>query len=101
MRLQPTAFGWIDTDVVTSAPTWDLAQMRRLCRRLGYVLLIPEVTAVRLIDQIRVADVDAVVIPTLEHLDPLTINNLMHLADVEVVTPRMSFARWSAVGGIG
>ncbi|WP_281198536.1 hypothetical protein [Nocardia vermiculata] len=43
---------------------------------------------------------DVVVLPAPMHLDPLTINNLMHVADVEIVSPRLSFARWSAFGGV-
>ncbi|MFF0454727.1 hypothetical protein [Nocardia africana] len=100
MRRQPSALGWVDSDIST-AYEWDSAQVSRLCRRLGYALVWDAAPAVRLIDCVRAADVDAVVIPTPEHLDPLTINNLMHLADVEIVTPRLSFARWSAVGGVG
>lgn len=45
-------------------------------------------------DQVRTADVDAVIVPSASHLDPLTLNSLMGLADVEAVLPRLSFARW-------
>ncbi|AHH17552.1 hypothetical protein NONO_c27600 [Nocardia nova SH22a] len=100
VRWQPTAFGWIDPDAST-APDWDAAQIRRLCRQLGYTLIWADTPTIRLIDRVRDADVDAVVLPTANHLDPLTINNLMHLADVELVCPRLSFARWSAVGVVG
>nr|WP_245552411.1 hypothetical protein [Nocardia aobensis] len=65
-----------------------------------YALIWDADPPVRLVDRVRAADVDAVFIPTPEHLDPLTINNVMHLADIEIVTPRLSFARWSAVGGV-
>ncbi|WP_309240966.1 hypothetical protein [Nocardia sp. BSTN01] len=90
----------MDPDI-SPAHEWDSAQVTRLCRRLGYSLLWDHNPTVRLIDRVRTADVDAVVIPTPEHLDPLAINNLMHLVDVEIVTPRLSFARWTAVGGVG
>lgn len=100
MRSQPTAFGWIDPDVST-AREWDAARIRRLCRQLGYTLIWPDTPTIRFIDRVRDADVDAVVLPTPDHLDPLTLNNLMHLADVELVSPRLSFARWSSVGVIG
>lgn len=100
MRWQPTAFGWIDPEA-SAAPEWDAAQIRRLCRQLGYELIWSDTPTVRLIDRVRAADVDAVVLPAPDHVDPLTINNLMHLADVELVSPRLSFARWSAFGVVG
>lgn len=100
MRWRPTALGWVDPDL-TTAHEWDSAQVVRLCRKLGYALIWEGDATVGLIDRVRAADVDAVAIPTPQHLDPLTINNLMHLVDVEIATPRLSFARWSAVGGVG
>lgn len=51
-----------------------------------------------LFDQVRAADVDAVVIPGPDHLGPLELNRVMDVADVETVLPRLSFARWSMIG---
>lgn len=63
MRPRPTALGWIDP-VVTGMPEWDAAQVRRLARRLGYALVWPpDITLVPLVDQVRGADVDAVITP--------------------------------------
>ncbi len=66
MRFRPTAFAWIDLEV-SNAPAWDHAQVQRLARSLGFVLLWPE--------------------PSL--------NALMRFTDIETVSPRLSFARWS------
>lgn len=49
-------------------------------------------------DQVRTADVDAVVMPSPNHLGPLELNRVMGVADVETVLPRLSFARWHAAG---
>ncbi|AHH21771.1 hypothetical protein NONO_c70100 [Nocardia nova SH22a] len=97
MRAHPTALAWIDPEIST-APDWEAAQIARLARHLGYALTWPVVTrTVPLIDQIRSADIDALVLPAPNHLDALTLNLAMHLVDVETVCPRMSFARWRAI----
>jgi hypothetical protein len=44
---------------------------------------------------VREADADALIIPAPDHLDPITLNAVMHYSDVESVCPRLSFARWS------
>ncbi|MFI6366908.1 hypothetical protein ACIBG0_29635 [Nocardia sp. NPDC050630] len=96
MRPRPTALGWIDP-VVTEMPEWDAAQVRRLARRLGYALVWPpDITLVPLVDQVRGADVDAVIMPSPLHMDALTLHAVMCVADVETIAPRMSFARWTA-----
>ncbi|MEV6071138.1 hypothetical protein AB0L82_31720 [Nocardia sp. NPDC052001] len=94
MRAQPTAIGWMDTEVSGAAAQWDQAQLVRLARRLGYVLIWPpERTGVSLVDQVRIADVDAVLMPSANHLDALTLDRLMSLADVETAVPRRTYAR--------
>ncbi|MFI7192856.1 hypothetical protein ACIBQ0_24240 [Nocardia nova] len=93
MRFRPTALAWIDPDV-SAAPEWDRAQVQRLAKQLGYVLIWPAFSPLPLPDQVRAADVDAVLVPSATHLDPLTLNNLMDVVDVEAVLPRLSFARW-------
>lgn len=50
-----------------------------------------------LVDQVRQLDVDAVIVPSLEHLDVLTLNSVMAVAPVESVCPRLSFARWADI----
>ncbi|MGY4100180.1 hypothetical protein ACW2Q0_11600 [Nocardia sp. R16R-3T] len=101
MRDEPTALGWVDLDI-SSAPDWDAAQVRRLAQRLGYALIwAPEFSPVPLVDQVRCADVDAVIAPSLEHLNVLAVNAIMSVADVEFVLPRLSFHRWAAVAPAG
>ncbi|MEC3958885.1 hypothetical protein VMT65_38030 [Nocardia sp. CDC153] len=73
----------------------------RLARRLGYTLIWPpEQTVLSFVDQVREADVDAVLVPSAKHLDALTLDRLMQLADVETAIPRETFARYLA-GGYG
>lgn len=95
MRIQPTALGWLDIGV-TETPDWDRPQVRRLARHLGYRLeWAPEVLTIPLLDVVRSADVDALIIPRPEHLDALTLNALMSEVDIEIVLPRLTFGRWS------
>lgn len=92
MRHVPTALGWISPD--STSPHWHRAQIQRLARDLGYELLWPDITAVTpLADQVRAADVDAVIVPAPDHLDPLTLNSLLRVVSVESACPRMSFER--------
>jgi hypothetical protein len=88
--------GWIDPDV-TGMPEWEAAQVRRLARRLGYApVWPPDLTLAPLVDQVRAAEVDAVITPSPLHLDVLMLHAVMCVADVETVAPRLSFARWTA-----
>ncbi|WP_175585798.1 hypothetical protein [Nocardia cyriacigeorgica] len=94
MRRRPTALAWIDPDVSTDFDM-EVVQIRSLARRLGYNLIWPDDAAfLPLTEQVRGADVDAVITPAPCHLDPLTLHSLMMLGDVETVWPRISFARW-------
>ncbi|WP_280468381.1 hypothetical protein [Nocardia cyriacigeorgica] len=100
MRSLPTALAWIDPEIST-APEWDTAQVQRLARRLGFCLVFPqENSCLPIADQVREADVDAVLLPAPNHLDPLTLDTIMHLCDIETVCPRLSFARWTAIGSL-
>ncbi|WP_028479758.1 hypothetical protein [Nocardia sp. CNY236] len=92
--MEPVALGWIDYDS-SAAPQWEAAQVQRLARRLGYRLVWPERPALlALADQIRNARADAVILPAPGHVGALALDGLMHVADIETVFPRMSFARW-------
>lgn len=81
--------GWIDP----CSPTleWDTAQVRRLARRLGYPLRFADPTSVLgLVEQVESS----------AHVDAVTLDRLMSVADVECAAPRASFGRWPALGGI-
>lgn len=91
--------GWIDP--ISPTPDWDAAQVRRLARRLGYTLAWADPTSVLgLAEQVEAAGVEAVLLPSSAHVDALTLDRLMSLADVECATPRASFSRWSPLGGL-
>ncbi|WP_330981613.1 hypothetical protein [Nocardia cyriacigeorgica] len=51
-----------------------------------------------MVDQVRGAGAEVVIMPAPEHLGPLELNRVMEIADVEVVLPRLSFARWATIG---
>ncbi|WP_280400075.1 hypothetical protein [Nocardia carnea] len=97
---QPIALGWIDHDSST-APDWEAAQVQRLARQLGYRLVWPDpCSLLPLRDLVRDAGADVVILPSPDHLGPLQLNAVMHIADVETVLPRLSFARWGSIGGV-
>ncbi len=92
---EPVALGWIDPE--SPSLDWDMARVRRLARHLGYTLVwAPETSRIPLADQVRAIGVDAVITPSTDHLGILTLHAVMCIADVETVTPRMSFARWAS-----
>lgn len=91
---RPLALGWVHPE--TAAPDWDMAQVRRLARRLGYRLQwSAEASRIPLADQVREWNADALLLPATEHVDILTLHAVMMVADVETAEPRMSFARWA------
>ncbi|MBF6290062.1 hypothetical protein [Nocardia cyriacigeorgica] len=93
--MKPIALGWIDYER-SSAPDWHAAQMQRLARKLGYRLVWPaDVSVLPLTDQARNTSAEAVILPAPDHIGVLELDALMHIADVETVCPRLSFARWS------
>ncbi|WP_369801730.1 hypothetical protein [Nocardia sp. BMG51109] len=69
-----------------------------MARRLGFVLIWPDEGSIRLVDHVRAADVDAVLMPAPGHLDAFELNAILHFADIETACPRMSFGRWAALG---
>ena len=93
MRWNPTALGLLDPD--GEAYEFQRAQVQRLARTLGYkILWASETSLLPLVDQVRGADVDVVIIATIDRVDALTMNALMSLVSVECVSPRLTFARW-------
>jgi hypothetical protein len=89
------AFGWIDYDI-SRTPESDRDRIRRLADQLGYRLVWPcERSVLRVVDQVRNAEADLLILPAPGHLSPLELNEVMDIADVETVLPRLSFARWT------
>ncbi|MBB5914459.1 hypothetical protein BJY24_003326 [Nocardia transvalensis] len=92
MRAHPTAFAWIDPAIDPWSELED-TRIRALARQLGYRLYRPEPSVLPLVDQVRSADVDAVITPSPIHLDIIQLHTLMHMVDIETAEPRISFAR--------
>ena len=92
---RPVALGFTHPDADVSE--WDLAQVRRLARHLGYTLVWPpETSRIPLVDQVRATGAEAVIAPSTDHIGPVTLQAVMCVADVETVRPRLSFARWAS-----
>ncbi|MCC3326159.1 hypothetical protein LK455_00405 [Nocardia abscessus] len=93
------ALGWIDP--LSPTPEWDSAQVRRLARRLGYALRWADAGSVLgLAEQVESSGADVVLLPSSAHLDAVTLDRVMAVADVECAAPRASFGRWPAFGGV-
>ncbi|MCP2279126.1 hypothetical protein [Nocardia amikacinitolerans] len=93
------ALGWVDPCSVT--PDWDTAQVRRLARRLGYPLRWADAASVLgLVEQVESSGADVVLLSSSAHVDAVTLDRLMSVADVECAAPRASFGRWTALGGV-
>ncbi|WP_280273949.1 hypothetical protein [Nocardia wallacei] len=80
---------------MSDALMWDRAQVQRQARSLGYLNVWPEPSLTPLADQVRTADVDAVITPSPQHLSPLELNGVLYFDEIETISPRMSFARWT------
>ncbi|MEU2104567.1 MULTISPECIES: hypothetical protein [unclassified Nocardia] len=93
------AIGWIDPSSPT--PDWDAAQVRRLARRLGFPLHWADPKSILgLVEQVTACGADVVLLPSSAHIDAVTLDRLMAVVDVECATPRASFAKWPALGGV-
>ncbi|WP_228791258.1 hypothetical protein [Nocardia farcinica] len=93
------ALGWRDPTSPTAE--WDIAQVRRLARRLGLRLLWADSCSVLgLAEQVESSGVGTILLPSSAHVDAVTLDRIMAAADVECAAPRVSFARWSVLGGV-
>ncbi|MFF0529825.1 hypothetical protein ACFYT3_15680 [Nocardia amikacinitolerans] len=91
------ALGW--TDPCSPTTEWGRAQVRRLAR-LGYPLRWADpASALGLVEQVESSGADVVLLPSSAHVDAVTLDRLMSVADVECAVPRASFGRWPALGG--
>ncbi|WP_249358277.1 hypothetical protein [Nocardia cyriacigeorgica] len=97
MAHRPVDGGWIDTSSPT--PEWDAAQIHRLARRLDYPLHWADSPCLGLVEQVESHGADVVIVPSVAHIDAITLNRVMAIADVECAAPRASFARWTIFGG--
>lgn len=90
----PMALGWIDSRM-SSGVELDRARVQRLARQLGYrIVWLPEMALPGVLGRAHCAEIQAVITPAPAHLDVFSLNQLMHLVDVETVEPRTSFSRW-------
>ncbi|MFB8002872.1 hypothetical protein [Nocardia sp. NPDC056000] len=102
MDYKPTCLGYIRTDVSGMAQQWDQSQIRKLATRLGYdfadmVIYDPRFgrpPLARLRAQVTRLDAEAVIIPSLEHLERGEIpESLVRQLDVITVSPEATYAR--------
>ncbi|WP_433598693.1 hypothetical protein ACQPXH_23665 [Nocardia sp. CA-135953] len=83
---------------------WDETQIRSLAKRFGYDLA-KTITAGRqtehpiakLLETARRLDVDAVIVPSAEHLGGDVPEQLVKVCDVITVSPVETYARWAAI----
>ncbi|BAD56881.1 hypothetical protein SAMN05421776_12017 [Nocardia farcinica] len=93
------AFGWIDP--LSPTYEWDSGQVRRLARRLGYPVRWGDPCSVLgVAEQVAASGADVVLLPSSAHIDAVSLNRVLAVADVECAAPRVSFARWSRFGGV-
>jgi hypothetical protein len=98
--VKPPAIGYLRKDVSGVSKAWDQIQIRILAERLGYQLAktieFSQHTADpigQLLATIARDQVDAVVVPSLEHLSGEIPEDLMLAADVITVSPEATYAR--------
>lgn len=98
--MKPPAIGYLRADVSGVSKAWDQIQIRILAERLGYQLAktieFSQHTADpigQLLATIARDQVDAVVVPSLEHLSGEIPEDLMLAADVITVSPEATYAR--------
>ncbi|MEU2037715.1 hypothetical protein [Nocardia niwae] len=53
-----------------------------------------------LVEQVESSGAEVVLLPSSAHVDTVTLDRLMSVADVECSAPRASFGRWPALGGV-
>ncbi|QIS04435.1 hypothetical protein F5X71_20760 [Nocardia brasiliensis] len=100
MGSEPTALGYLRRDVSGVQQTWDALQIRSLAERLGYELLTTveydastEDRVERLLTLVRAYDLEALITPTLDHLDG-TAEPLVNSCDIITARPEQTYARW-------
>lgn len=99
---KPKALGYLRKDKSGVHQQWDEARIRALAQRFGYALCktivfgeFTEDPIGELVSAVRRAEVEAVIVPSLEHLDGIAPQSLVAVADVIIVSPQHTYARWS------
>ncbi|MFE5458563.1 hypothetical protein [Nocardia sp. NPDC056564] len=97
----PTALGYVRSDISGPQQAWDETQIRSLAKRLGYDLVTMiafDADTDYRIDQLETAvkinDAEAVITPSLDHLDD-SVDLLVKSCDVITVRPENTYARWA------
>ncbi|MFJ4655282.1 hypothetical protein ACIP5Y_28730 [Nocardia sp. NPDC088792] len=110
MRYQPTALGYLRTDVSGVAQLWDESQIRKTASRLGYdfsgmVIYDPlsgRPPLAKLKAQATRLDAEAVIVPGPEHFENGQVpGSLVLQLDVIAVHPEETYARRATHGGPG
>ncbi|MEU7144660.1 hypothetical protein ABZ942_34800 [Nocardia sp. NPDC046473] len=101
MTDNPTALGYLRRDISGPQQTWDETQIRSLAKRLGYDLtktIIFDADTEYRLEQLETAvqlnQAEAVITPTLEHLEG-TADPLVKACDIITVRPENTYARWA------
>jgi hypothetical protein len=89
-------------DISGISQTWDETQIRSVAKRLGYeltktVVFGPETDSPlsRLLNVVRRVDVDAVIVPGVQHFGGEVPADLVSAVDVVTVRPENTYARWA------
>lgn len=100
MRFRPIAIGYVRREVSGISQAWDETQIRSLAQRRGYELtktvVFGPATAQperRLLNVIQRGAVDAVIVPSAEHLGGDVPAALTRLCDVITVFPENTYVR--------
>lgn len=103
MTSEPSAIGWLRSDVSGIRQQWDEARIRLLAHKLGYdlrrtVVFGPRTdrTVLRLRVLVSRLELDAVIVPSVEHFDGGEVPaELVEVTDIITVTPENTYARYA------
>ncbi|CAM4262066.1 hypothetical protein NONI108955_17530 [Nocardia ninae] len=97
---RPIAIGYLRRDVSGISQPWHETQIRSLAKRLGYELAKTvvfgrdtEAPVDRLLEVVRSAGAEAIVVPGSEHFGGKVPERLVRVCDVITVSPQYTYAR--------